>query len=92
MSNPSMTQTNPVTPMVPPPPPPSQNGTHAIFAAAMAIFGVVTALFPATPLVAAVTAALPPLKIALPIVLTSVGSIWAAVAHPPAFLRRETLP
>ena len=76
-----------VTTTATPPPAPPSDGMHAILAAGIAIFGVVTALFPTAPLVAAVTSAIPQLKIALPIVLTSVGSIWAAVANPPAFLR-----
>ncbi|HXC25050.1 MAG TPA: hypothetical protein VNU46_03980 [Gemmatimonadaceae bacterium] len=62
-------------------PPPT--GHQAFLAAAVAIFGVVTALFPNAPVIAALTAAIPPLRTALPIVLTSVGSVWAALSHPP---------
>jgi len=54
----------------------------------MAMLGVVTALFPNAPLLAALTTALPQLKLAIPIVLTSVGSVWAAVSHPPSFTKR----
>lgn len=71
-----------------PPPPQPPTGRQALLAAAVAIAGVITALFPNAPLVTAVTTALPPLKVALPIVLTSIGSIWAAISHPPT-LRKE---
>lgn len=61
--------------------PPS--GKSAMLAAAMAIMGVATALFPNAPVVCALTSAIPQLRVALPVVLTAVGSIWAAISHPP---------
>ncbi|HXC24573.1 MAG TPA: hypothetical protein VNU46_01570 [Gemmatimonadaceae bacterium] len=67
------------TPVSPP------NGTQAVLAAGMAIMGVVTALFPCTRVTSVVLNVLPQLRVAVPIVLTSVGSIWAAVSHPPTF-------
>lgn len=52
-------------------------GLPALAAAATAILGVATALYPTAPVVAA-------LKTALPLLLTAAGSIVAAFAHPPA--------
>ena len=69
----------------PTPTPSPDTGAQALFAAAMSILGVVTALFPCTPITSALVNALPQLRVALPIVLTSVGSVWAAVSHPPTF-------
>ena len=70
------------------PPPQSPSGLQAILAAGMAMLGVVTALYPNAPVLTALTTALPQLKLAIPIVLTSVGSVWAAVSHPPSFAKR----
>ena len=67
------------TPVSPP------SGTQAILATGMAIMGVVTALFPCARVTSVLLNVLPQLRVAVPIVLTSVGSIWAAVSHPPTF-------
>jgi hypothetical protein len=64
------------------------DGTSAMLAAAMAMLGVATALFPRAPMVAALTTAIPQLRVALPVVLTAVGSVWAALAHPPTVWRK----
>ena len=79
------------SPLVPPtttpasPPPP--NGLQALVAAGVAMLGVVTALFPAAPVTAALVTALPQLRVALPVVLTATGSLWAALSHPPTTSR-----
>jgi hypothetical protein len=91
MSNPSPSLALPTTTAISTsasPPPQSPSGLQAIAAAAMAMLGVVTALYPNAPLLAALTTALPQLKLAIPIVLTAVGSVWAAVSHPPSLPKR----
>lgn len=62
--------------------PPAQPKRLApVAAVSTAILGVLTAIWPEAPIMNAVTTAVPQLQIAIPLLLTSIGSIFAVFSR-----------
>lgn len=64
-------------------------GVRALIGAAVAIIGVLSAAYPTSALLKALSEAAPQLASALPVVLTACGSIVAALSPPPDLSRRR---
>lgn len=62
-------------------------GYASLTSAVIAMLGLVAALHPSWTLIQTLHAHVPELQQALPYVLTALGSLGAAVSHPPAWLR-----
>lgn len=68
---------------------PRPKGVRALVGAAVAIVGVLSAAYPTSALLKALSEAAPQLASALPVVLTACGSIVAALSPPPDLTRRR---
>jgi hypothetical protein len=68
---------------------PKPKGLRALVGAAVAIVGVLSAAYPTSTLLKALSDAVPQLASALPVVLTACGSIVAALSPPPDLSRRR---
>lgn len=65
-----------------------RTGLPSVASAIVAIVGMAAALYPRSAVLATLYAQAPALREALPVVLSVIGSVMAAVSHPPEWLRR----
>lgn len=65
----------------------NSNGIPSLVSAIVAMIGLIAATHPRWTLMATLSQHAPELRDALPYVLTLVGSLGAAISHPPQWLR-----